>query len=115
MPTRVRSGALIALLVLVTILLLRVAAGVVVPFVLSVLLAFALNPAVRAIERLVRSRRTAAGLTVAVLVASLGGAAYALSDDALQAAQRLPEATSRLRDSLRDMRRGTSTPLVAIR
>ena len=114
MPTRVRSGTLVALLVLVTLVLLHLAAGVVVPFILAVLLAFALDPVVRGLQRIVRSRQLAAGLTVAALVAALAGSAYALSDEAARAAARLPEATSRLRDQLREWRSGPSKPLDAI-
>jgi predicted PurR-regulated permease PerM len=114
MPTRVRSGTLIALLVLVTLVLLHLAAGVVVPFILAVLLAFALDPVVRGVERVVRSRQLAAGLTVGALVAALAGSAYALSDEAARAADRLPEATSRLREQLREWRSGPSKPLDAI-
>ncbi len=114
MPTRVRSGTLVALLVLVTLVLLHLAAGVVVPFILAVLLAFALDPVVRGLQRIVRSRQLAAGLTVGALVAALAGSAYALSDEAARAAGRLPEATSRLRDQLREWRAGPSKPLDAI-
>ena len=114
MPTRVRSGTLVALLVLVTLVLLHLAAGVVVPFVLAVLLAFALDPVVRGVQRVVRSRQLAAGLTVASLVAALAGSAYALSDDAAKAASHLPEATNRLREVLRDWRSGPSKPLDAL-
>ena len=114
MPTRVRSGTLVALLVLVTLVLLHLAAGVVVPFILAVLLAFALDPVVRGVERVVRSRQIAAGFTVGALVAGLAGGAYALSDDAARAADRLPEATSRLREQLREWRSGPSKPLDSI-
>jgi predicted PurR-regulated permease PerM len=54
MPTPVRSGTLVALLVTVTLVLLHLAAEVVVPFILAVLLAFALDPVVRGVERVVR-------------------------------------------------------------
>jgi len=54
MPTPVRSGTLVALLVLGTPVLLHLAAGVVGPFTLAVLLAFALDPVVRGVERVVR-------------------------------------------------------------
>ena len=54
MPTPVRSGTLVALLVMGIPVLLHLAAGVVVPFTLAVLLAFALDPVVRGVERVVR-------------------------------------------------------------
>ena len=114
MPTRVRSGTLVALLVLVTLVLLHLAAGVVVPFILAVLLAFALDPVARGLQRIVRSRQLAAGLTVGALIAALAGSAYALSDEAARAADRLPEATSRLREQLREWRSGPSQPLDSI-
>ena len=114
MTTRVKSSALAALLVLATLVLLQLAAGVVVPFVLAVLMAFALNPIVRAVERVIRSRAIAAGLTVLALLAAVLGSVYALSDDAALAAEHLPEATARLRDRLRDLHQGSAAPLGAL-
>jgi predicted PurR-regulated permease PerM len=93
---------------------LRLAAGVIIPIVLSILFAFALDPVVSFITRLVRSRAVAAGITVGGLVVLLAGAAYALSDDFIGAASRLPEATDRLRLALREVRRSGDGPLNAL-
>src|SRR5689334_18233943 len=114
MQVRLKSGVMATLLVLVALALLHFAAGVVVPFILAVLLAFALDPVVRGLQRIVRSRRIAAALTVLALVGSLAGSVYVLSDDAARAASHLPEATSRLRHRLREWRSGSSKPLESI-
>lgn len=114
MPTRVRSRALLALVILVALVLLHLAAGVVVPFVLAVLLAFALDPVVRGLERIVRNRRVAAAITVLALLGALGGSAYVLSDDAARVANELPGATNRLREVLREWRTGTVRPLESL-
>jgi predicted PurR-regulated permease PerM len=105
-PHRLRSLALVTLAIVVVLAGLRLAAGVIIPLILSVLAAFALDPVVSFITRLVRSRALAAGITVGGLVCVLGGSAYAMSDDFIGAATHLPEATDRLRLALRDLRRG---------
>ena len=109
-----RSFALVTLAVVVSLAGLRLAAGVIIPLVLSVLFAFALDPVVAFITRLVRSRAVAAGITVGGLVLLLGGAAYALTDDFMGAASHLPQATDRLRLALRELRRSGDGPLNAL-
>src|SRR6478752_7289383 len=101
-PTRLRSVALVTLAIVVALAGLRLAAGVIIPLILSVLAALALDPIVSFLTKVVRSRAVAAGVTVGGLVLVLGGAAYSLSDDFVGAASHLPEATDRLRLSLRD-------------
>jgi len=93
---------------------LHLAAGVIIPLILSVLAAFALDPVVSFLTRIVRSRPVSAGITVGGLVLILSGAGYALSDDFIGAASHLPEATERLRTSLRDWRRSGDSALNAI-
>jgi predicted PurR-regulated permease PerM len=110
----VRSFALVTLAVVVSLAGLRLAAGVIIPIVLSILFALALDPIVAFITRLVRSRALAAGITVGGLVVLLAGATYAMSDDFVGAASHLPEATDRLRLALRELRRSGDGPLNAL-
>jgi predicted PurR-regulated permease PerM len=111
---RVTSIALATLAVIVFLAGLRLAAGVIIPIILSILLALALDPIVALITRLVKSRAAAAGIAVGGLVVVLAGGAYALSDDFVGAAGRLPEATNRLRLALRELRRSGDGPLNAL-
>ena len=113
---RVRASAvaLTALGVIAAIAALRAAADLLIPLVLSVLVAFALAPLVRALERLSLSRVSASAVVVVGSAIVLGGGAYAVSDEAMAAAQRLPEATARIRLELRQLRSGESGPLDAI-
>jgi predicted PurR-regulated permease PerM len=89
---------------------LQWAAALLIPLVLSVLIAFTLNPLVRLVERLRAPRGLAAALVVAGLVAGIGGGIYGLSETASEAAQRLPEATERLRAELRNWRQNGPEP-----
>jgi len=110
-PNRIRSVAVVTLAVVVALGGLRLAAGVIIPLILSILAAFALDPVVSFLTRVVRNRALSAGITVGGLVVLLAGAGYALSDDFVNAASHLPEATERLRVSLRDLRRNGDGPL----
>src|SRR4029453_16127870 len=112
-PNRLRNFALVTLAVVVTLGGLRLAAGVMIPLILSILAALALNPFVSFLTRIVRSRAISAGITVGGLVLLLGGAGYVLSDDFVGAARHLPEATERLRIALRELRR-SGGPLSAL-
>lgn len=109
-----RSFALVTLAIVVALAGLRLAAGVIIPLILSVLAAFALDPVVVFIARVVRSRAVASAITVGGLVVLLGGSAYALSDDFIGAASHLPAATDRLRLALRELRRNGDGPLNAL-
>jgi predicted PurR-regulated permease PerM len=113
-PNHLRSVALVTLAVVVSMAGLHLAAGVIIPLILSVLAAFALDPVVSFLARVVRSRPVAAAITVGGLVSVLCGAGYALADDFVGAAGHLPEATERLRLSLRELRRSGDGPLNAL-
>ena len=112
--TRASAVALTVLGVLAAIAALRLAADLLIPLVLSVLVAFALAPVVRAFERLALSRVAASVVVVIGSVLVTGGGAYTLSGPAIAAAERLPEATTRIRLELRRLRSGAPGPLDAI-
>jgi predicted PurR-regulated permease PerM len=79
---------------------LRLAQGFIVPLVLGVLIAYALDPIVRALHRLGIPRWLAAAAIVAGLVVALAALGYALGDTVASAINQLPEATGRLREEL---------------
>lgn len=115
LPLEIRHGALTIILILAGLAALRLAAGLVVPLVLSGLAAVALEPLVRALHRLRVPRWLAAAFVVGGTVLIFGALGYELSDDAAEAARRLPEATEQLRAELRELRRGAEpSPLDAI-
>jgi len=112
-----RHVTLVCLVLLTTIAsvwALRWSAALLIPLVLSLLAAFALDPIVRRVERLGLPRVVAAGVVVAGLI--VGGAvmAYLLSGQLADAAQRLPEASQRIREELRSLRDGEPGTLDAI-
>jgi len=114
LPVEIRHVALTATLVFVSLAALRLADGLVVPLVLSMLTAVALAPLVRGLERLRLPRPVAAGAVVGGFVLLLAFGGYELSDDAVMAARRLPQATERLREALRVAHDGPGTALSAI-
>jgi predicted PurR-regulated permease PerM len=105
---------LILLTVVATVWALRWTAALLVPLVLSVLIALALDPMVRWLERLRLPRGVAAALVVVGLIAAIGGTAYGLSDAVAEAAAQLPEATQRIRAELRELREGEPGALDAV-
>jgi predicted PurR-regulated permease PerM len=113
-PERVTAIALIVIATIAAVAALWLSAALLVPLVLSVLIAFALDPFVRQLERLRIPRGIAAAVVVAGLLAVLGGTAYGLSDEVSDAAQRLPEATEKIRADLQQLRRDEPGTLDAI-
>src|SRR5687767_367651 len=79
---------------------LRFASGFFVPVVAGIVVALALAPVVRRLERLM-PRWIASALVVLSLVGLLGFMAYSLSDEAADAVAALPAATRTLRQTLR--------------
>jgi predicted PurR-regulated permease PerM len=80
--------------------ILHWAQAVFIPVVLSLLISYALSPIVRWIERLYVPRFAASAIVIALLVGSIGYAGYALSDDAAQIVAGLPEAATKLRQTM---------------
>jgi len=77
------------------------AQAVFIPIVLSILISYALEPMVRAMTRIRVPRGAAAALVVATLTGVIGYTAYALSDDASAIVAAVPEAATKLRQTLR--------------
>lgn len=86
-----------------TIYLLHWGAPFFVPLLVALLIAYALAPMVDALTRLVRYRVIAATLVVGTLLALLGTAAWAWSDDARNLWERVPDAAKSISGSLKKM------------
>ena len=95
-----QAYALVAIAVVVVIGALKAAQNFFVPVLFGIVVALALAPLVRRLERLM-ARWVASIVAVALLVGLLGFMAYSLSDEASQAIAGLPQATRTLRQTFR--------------
>lgn len=101
MPVDVRSISLTILAGAALLGVLKLAQPVIIPFVVSGLLFYALDPIVDRLQKLKVPRALAAGVVLLTLIAGLGAGAYALSDDMLAVVDRLPAGARKLRADLR--------------
>jgi predicted PurR-regulated permease PerM len=101
MPVDVRSISLTIIAGAALLAVLKLAQPVIIPFVVSGLLFYALDPIVDRLQKLKVPRALAAGVVLLSLIAGLGGAAYVLSDDVMAVVDRLPEGARKLRTDLR--------------
>jgi len=83
------------------VLMLQWTQAVLIPFVIGVLVAYALDPFVSVLARLRIPRSIGAGIVVLVLVGVIGASAYALTDQAMQIVAQVPQAAQRIRDRVR--------------
>ena len=103
--SKLQRYAVIAIATILAVAALRAAAGFLVPLVFGVVLALALAPVVRRLERII-PRWIASALVVVMVITSVAGFAYSLSDEATLAVANLPAATRALRQALRGLVRG---------
>lgn len=99
-PVDNRSAALTILAVLAVVMVLRYAQAMMIPIVLGVLISYALDPIVHALERLRLPRPVAAALLLGVLTAGTGWLAYSLRTEVTEIVDQLPKAAKRLRERL---------------
>jgi predicted PurR-regulated permease PerM len=97
MPVDVRSLSLTVLAALATILVLQYAQSVLIPTVLGVLISYALSPLVTSLAQIGIPRAIGAAVAVTLLLGSLGGGVYSLSDETMAIVSTVPEAARRLR------------------
>jgi predicted PurR-regulated permease PerM len=100
-PLRVRHLAFTLVAAAVVILLLQMMRSVLIPFFLSALLFYALDPAVDWMERWRVPRALGAALMLLVAVSACGGLAYSLQGEALTVIDQLPTGARKLASSLR--------------
>lgn len=89
------------------ILVLQWTQSVVIPIVIGILVAYALEPLVSALARAKVPRAVGAALALVLVVATLGLGGYSLSGQALDVVRQVPEAAQRLRERVR--RQGSNT------
>jgi len=98
---KLRSVALVVIASAAAIALLHWAREVFIPVVLSVLISYALEPAVVTLMRVRLPRVVAAALVMLLFTGGLAYSGYALSDDAAVMVAAVPEAAAKLRMTLR--------------
>jgi len=98
---KLRSVALVVIASAAAIALLHWASEVFIPIVLSVLISYALEPAVVTLMRVRLPRVVAAALVMLLFTGGLAYSGYALSDDAAVMVAAVPEAAAKLRMTLR--------------
>ena len=100
MPVDVRGLSLTIIAGAAIIALLQVAQPVIIPFVVSGLLFYALDPLVDWLERIKTPRALGAALVLLLAIGGIGTGAYMLSDDVMSVVNRLPEGARKLRTEL---------------
>jgi predicted PurR-regulated permease PerM len=100
MPMDIRSISLTVLAVLAVILILKYAQAVIIPFVLGILVSYALDPLVTKLARWHVVRPLAAAAVLLGVVAGGGALLYTLRYQVDAIVQQLPAAASRLRRTL---------------
>lgn len=109
-PTQRWSVPLTVIAVLATLTAMRMAQEVLIPIVLSVLIAYALDPVVAFVSRIGLGRGTASALVLLAILAALGSTAYSLRGQAAVVLDQLPEGARRMR-SLITAHTGDAGPL----
>lgn len=97
-PRHSPAGAILAVIGIVAALYL--ARGFLVPLAIGILLSYTLRPAVDRLQALHVPRLLGAGLVLALLTGGCAWVAHAVSDDAVQMAQKLPEVARKLRQGI---------------
>jgi predicted PurR-regulated permease PerM len=91
MPVDIRSVSLTVLAAIAVVLMLQYAQAMVIPIVLGVLISYALDPIVSAMERRRVPRSVGAALLLMVLVGAGGWLLYGLRSEASAIVEQLPE------------------------
>ena len=91
MPVDVRSVSLTIIAGAAILGVLKLAQPVIIPFVVSGLLFYALDPAVDWLQRWKMPRALGAALILLLAIGGIGAGGYALSDDVMSVVNRLPQ------------------------
>ncbi|RYY92189.1 MAG: AI-2E family transporter [Comamonadaceae bacterium] len=110
-----RQGLTVALLTLLAVLailaVLRWASGFFIPLMLGLVFSYALSPVVDWFHRMKVPRAVSAGVLILGILGSMGGAVYALSDDATAVLDSLPDAARKLSSGMTRQAQQSDTPL----
>ena len=101
MPVDVRSVSLTIIAGAAILGVLKLAQPVIIPFVVSGLLFYALDPVVDWLQRWKMPRAVGAALVLLLAIGGMGAGGYALSDDVMSVVNRLPQGVRKLRAELR--------------
>jgi predicted PurR-regulated permease PerM len=108
MPVDIRSVSLTVLAAIAVVLMLQYAQAMVIPIVLGMLVSYALDPIVSAMERRRIPRSVGAAFLLMVLVGAGGWLLYGLRSEASAIVEQLPQAARRLRHALENDRPTTA-------
>ncbi len=111
MPVDIRSLSLVVLAMLGSVFMLHWASEVLIPLMAGVTCSYALAPLVDRLEQIRVPRPMGAALTIIALVGSVGWGAYALSADATQFVESLPDAAQTIRQAVRARRNQPATTM----
>jgi predicted PurR-regulated permease PerM len=101
MPVDVRGAALTIIAAAALLLILQMAQPVIIPFVVSGLLFYALDPLVDLLQRWRLPRVIGAAMALGLALGGVGATAYTLADDVMAVVEQLPQGARKLRDELR--------------
>jgi len=101
MPVDVRSVSLSIIAGAAILGVLKLAQPVIIPFVVSGLLFYALDPAVDWLQRWKMPRVLGAALVLLIALGGIGAGGYALTDDVMSVVNGLPQGVRKLREELR--------------
>ena len=110
-PADVRSVTLVSLATIAIVAMLYFASQVLIPFVIGILIAYTLEPAVSALARARVPRSVGAAVVLILLVGAMGGAVYSLTDEVMQIVSQVPEAAQRIQQRVRSHRKDANGAL----
>ena len=100
-PINIRSLSLIVLAGLGCVFVLHWAKAIFIPVMLSLLFSYALSPLVNWLEAKRMPRWLSSAVLLLVILSSVGGTAYALSDEAAKLVEALPAAASKFAQNMK--------------
>ena len=114
MPVSIRSLSLAVIALLAGLFVLHWARAVFIPFMLGLILSYALSPIVNWMESRRVPRALGAGILILSLLAVMGTTTYALSDEAVKLVESLPAAAQKFRQTIKTRQGGPSTTLETV-
>ena len=110
----IAKGSLVLVAFGAALALLHFGAPFFIPFCVAVLITYALTPATDLLTRVLRWRVVSAGVVVAAVLAVIGTAGWAWSDDIAILWQRVPEATKAIATSLKRASQQPASPVAQV-